>query len=301
MPAYSADDLALAALLRIVPTGYRLIDVSDTRFPGVREKFTRLALRHLGPHPTLVGFCGPDQDPREAALAAARWAAENLRPTAIQRRVDPAVLVVALEPPPGVEGGSVPGAPARSTIWTVRGGRLASPARPRGVPPARLVRDAAASLERGEPPPSIGTIDVAERTLMVGRPRGRRLSLGGGAGIVIVIAALLALRYLPVLLPRPPGVAPGNQCPPAGCTALGPQDNGRVVQVTQGALVTVTVPLAGGTPAGCFTDSDPAVLQLRQCTTVEGGSPALVALYTAAGPGSATLSLEGYSVTLVVR
>src|SRR5947209_20053494 len=103
MASYSADDLALAALLKIVPAGYRLVDVTDTRFPGVRDKFVRLALKHVGPRPSLVGFCGPDQDPVAAAGAAAAWAAANLGPTAIQRRVDPGVVVVTLEPPAGVE------------------------------------------------------------------------------------------------------------------------------------------------------------------------------------------------------
>jgi hypothetical protein len=303
MASYSADDLALAALLKIVPGGYRLIDVTDSRFPGVRDRFVRLALKHVGPRPSLVGFCGPDQDPVAAATAAAGWAAANLQPTAIQRRVDPGVVVIALEPPPGVEAGMVRDLPAKTAIWTVHGGRLRSPGRPPGSPGPKLVAGAVASLERGAPPPSIGQIDVAERALMSGRSNRRSFTLGGGATIGLLVVGYLLLRIVPGLFfPR------GQQAPPrqaAGCAApdcitLGPGDNGRQVTALPGTLVLVVLPQAGG-PAGCFQDSDPAVLQLVQCTTTGGSAPEVGGTYRAVNPGAAVLSRDQYSVTVTVR
>jgi hypothetical protein len=58
-PQPAPDDYARAVLLRIVPTGYRLIDDGDSRFAGIRQDFIRLAFKHLGPQPALVGFCAP--------------------------------------------------------------------------------------------------------------------------------------------------------------------------------------------------------------------------------------------------
>jgi hypothetical protein len=301
MATYSADDLALAALLKIVPGGYRLIDTSDTRFLGVREHFTRLALRHVGAKPSLVGFCGPDQDPRVAAASAAGWASRNLVATAIQRRVDPGVLVIALEPPPGVDPGMVRGLPARTAIWSVEGGRLRAAGRPPGSPSPRLVGGAVAALERGDPPPSIGQIDVAERSLMYGHRSRRSFTLGGGAGIATLIAVYFLLRFLPALLfPRGPAQAqrqsPG--CVAPACVNLGPVDSGRRLTLPAGTEVLVTLP-RGGSQA-CITDSDTAVLQLEQCTTTGGDNAATVGLFRAAASGTATLSGDQFQVTVVV-
>jgi hypothetical protein len=113
----ATDDLARAALLRIVPSGYRLIDEHDERFTGIREKFVRLALKHLGGKPSLVGFVDAGVDAQEAARAAAAWAAQNLTPSAIQRRVDPGVLVIAVNG--AATAGPVPGAAVSSAVWTV--------------------------------------------------------------------------------------------------------------------------------------------------------------------------------------
>ena len=302
MATYSADDLALAALLKIVPGGYRLIDVSDTRFAGVREHFTRLALRHVGAKPSLVGFCGPDQDPGVAAAAAAGWASRTLVPTAIQRRVDPGVLVIALEPPPGVEPGMVRGLPARTAIWSVEGGRLRAGGRPPGSPSPRLVRSAVASLERGDPPPSIGQIDVAERSLMYGRSNRRSFTLGGGAGIATLIAIYLLLRFVPALLfPRGPAQtqrqSPG--CAAPACVSLGPGDSGGTLTVAAGTEVLVTLPQGGN--QACIADSDTAVLQLEQCTTTGGDNASTVGLFRASASGTATLSGDQFKVTVVVR
>jgi hypothetical protein len=303
MASYSADDLALAALLKIVPAGYRLIDVTDGRFPGVRDRFVRLALKHVGPRPSLVGFCGPDQDPVAAATAAAAWAAANLVPTAIQRRVDPGVVVIALDPAAGVEPGMVRGVPVKTAIWTVHGGRVRSPGRPPGSPAPRLVTGAVVSLERGAPPPSIGQVDVAERALMYGRSNRRSFTLGGGATVGLLIAGYLLLRIVPGLfLPRgqqgPPREAAG--CVAPDCISLGPGDNGRQVTAPPGTLVLVVLPQAGGA-AGCFEDSDPAVLQLVQCTTTGGSAPEVGGTYRAANPGAAVLSRDQYAVTVTVH
>lgn len=302
MASYSADDLAVAALLKIVPGGYRLIDVSDTRFAGVREHFTRLALRHVGSRPSLVGFCGPDQDAGTAAVAAAGWAAANLVPTAIQRRVTPGVLVIAIDPPPGVQPGMARGVPARTAIWTVAGGRLHASGRPRGAPSPRLVRTALAALERGEPPPTIGQVDVAERALMSGRSSRRSFTLGGGAGIGTLVAIFLVLRFVPGLL-FPRGSAPPQRQAPAcaapGCVSLGPADTGRTLAVAPGTEVLVILP-QGATQA-CLTDSDASVLQLEECGSTGGDNPSTVGLYQAVAAGTATLSHDQFSVTVLVR
>ncbi|MDQ6749002.1 MAG: hypothetical protein M3010_12975 [Candidatus Dormibacteraeota bacterium] len=303
MADYSADDLALASLLQIVPGGYRLIDVTDSRFTGVRDLFGRLALRHIGPTPSLVGFCGPGQDPAAAAAAAAGWAAANLVPTAIQRRVDPGVVVVAVDPGDGTAPGMVAGLPVPTAIWTVRAGRLMAPGRPPGAPKPRLVAGALATLEKGGPPPSIGQIDVAERALLTGRSSRRSFTLGGGAGIGLLIGGYLLLRILPgVFAPRQPA-PPARQeatCAAPDCVALGAADNGRQVELAPGALVVVVLP-QGTEQASCFRDSDPAVLQLVQCTTTGGGSPEVAGTYRAAAPGTATLSRDQYAVTVTVR
>jgi hypothetical protein len=302
MASYSTDDFAIAALVKIVPGGYRLIDGSDTRFPGVREQFSRLALRHVGSRPSLVGFCGPDQDAGVAGAAAAGWAAANLVPTAIQHRVTPGVVVIAIDPPPGVKAGMVRGAPARTAIWTVVDGRLNASGRPPGAPSPRLVRTALAALERGEPPPSIGQVDVAERQLMSGRSNRRSFTLGGGAGIGTIIAIFLLLRFVPALL-FPRGSAPPQRQAPAcaspGCVSLGSADSGRTLTVAPGTEVLVVLP-QGGTPA-CLTDSDAAVLQLEQCGTSGGDNPSTLGVYRAAAAGTATLSHDQFRVTVLVR
>ena len=303
MTNYSADDLALAALLRIVPGGYRLVDVSDGRFVGVRDRFVRLALRHLGPKPSLVGFCGPDQDPREAAAAAAGWAAQNLRPSAIQRRVQPGVLVIALDPPAGVDSGRVAGLPVHASIWTVTGDRARTPSRPPGAPAPRLLKQAVASMARGEPPPSIGTIDVAERALMSGRSSRRNFTLGSGAGLGAVIVVFVLLRFLPGLLfGRGPAQPPQNTgcTAPQGCVSLGPASNGSTVRVPAGSIVFLRLPGPGDGQDGCPQDSDTRVLEFQQCTTTGGNPGEVIALYRAAAGGTARLTRPGFALSVVV-
>ena len=304
MSTYSADDLALAALLRIVPGGYRLVGPTDERFVGIRDKFTRLALRHLGPKPSLVGFCSAGQDPLPAAAALAGWAAQNLRPSAIQRHVDPGVVVVCLDPPAGVDPGRVPGLAVHTSIWVVTGGRVSAPSRPPGAPAARLVKEAVAALERGDGPPSIGTIDVAERALMAGRSSRRTFTLGGGAGLGAVILVFLLLRLLPGILARPaPAPTPGqeNVCAAAqGCFSLGSASNGTTARVAPGSVVVLRLSAPGGGQDGCLQDSDPAVLELQQCTATGGDTGEVLAVYRALARGSANLSRAGFRVTVEV-
>jgi hypothetical protein len=171
--ALDLDDLARAVLIQVVPGGYRLIDESDSRFVGVRERFSRLALKHVGPKPSLVGFAAPGVDPRDAARAAAAWAAENLRPNAIQKHVTPGVLVIALGGPElAAAAGPLAGAAVRATVWTATpDGRAETRGGAPGCPPASVLRGALRRLLAGEPAPTIGQIDVAERALMYGRGR----------------------------------------------------------------------------------------------------------------------------------
>src|SRR5258708_8095265 len=131
------DDLARAMLLRIVPTGYRVIDDGDGRFPGVSSHFIRLALRHVGPRPSIVGFCADGADAREAGLAAAGWAAANLRPTAVTRSVRPGVVVIAItdsDGPPN-RGGMIEGAAVPTGVWVAGPSAVKTP-RPPPPPPS---------------------------------------------------------------------------------------------------------------------------------------------------------------------
>ncbi|HEV3231747.1 MAG TPA: hypothetical protein VG245_05780 [Candidatus Dormibacteraeota bacterium] len=170
-PSFDPDDLARAVLLRVVPRGYRLIDATDTRFPGLRDRCFRLALRHLGPRPCLVAFCDPRQDPGEAARWLAAWAAQNLRPNAIQKRVSPGVLVIAVGAPDLGVAGPVAGVGVPAVVWAVSPeGRAETRGDVPGGPPAGDLRQALRRLLAGEPAPTIGQVDVAERTLMSGRP-----------------------------------------------------------------------------------------------------------------------------------
>lgn len=305
MPTYTIDDLALAALLRIVPGGYRLVDAADERFVGVRERFVRLALRHLGPRPSLVGFCAPGEDPREAAAALAGWAAQNLRPSAIQRHVEPGVVVVALDPPVGVVAGRVGGLPVHATTWVVAGGRARTPSRPRGAPSPRLLKQAVAALESGAPPPSIGQIDVAERALMAGRGNRRTFTLGGGAGLGIVILVFVLLRFLPGLVGgrgAPPPQGQGNVCAAAqGCVGLGPDSNGTTARLAAGTVLLLRLPAPGSGQDGCLRDSDLRVLVFQQCTTTGGDPGEVVAVYRAGEPGTARLTRPGFVLTIEVN
>jgi hypothetical protein len=80
-------------------------------------------------------------------------------------------------------------------VWTVDSdtGRVEVAGNPPGSPSSGAVRGAAAALVNGQPVPSLGELDLAERAVMqvrtVGMPRG---IAGGVIGICLV---LVALRY----------------------------------------------------------------------------------------------------------
>ncbi|MHB8509800.1 MAG: hypothetical protein ACYDGR_14330 [Candidatus Dormibacteria bacterium] len=219
------DGLARAVLLRVLPTGYRLVDPGDVRFGEVRAPFLRLALRHLGPRPSLLGFCEVGVDVESAARGLAAWASTNFVPNAIQKRLSPSVVVIAIDPPPSIRPGLIAGAAVPTAIWTVAAdGSVQAASRPPGAPAPGLVRRAAAELTRGAEPPTIGQLDVAERTVMAGSV-GRGYADTGGLYLLLGVGAVLfALRTLGTLLiylraPGLPALAQGIVLAAAALTA----------------------------------------------------------------------------------
>jgi hypothetical protein len=190
-----AEELARTALVDLVPRQrYRLAGRGDERFAAFAPMCLRIAFQHLGAHPSLVLFCGPGQDAREAARQAAAWAAGAWRPSAIQRHVLPGVVAVQVAPAAGLAApGPVEGAAVPAVVWTVdaESGEVAAPAGPRGGPSAGAVRRAARHLAGGRPAPPVGALDVAERAVMQGR---RSYRVGGAPSIVALVLALVALR-----------------------------------------------------------------------------------------------------------
>jgi hypothetical protein len=191
---FDAEGLARTALVRILPrTRYRLAAPNDARFAAFAPQTVRIAYRQQGAEPAFLLFSGPGQDPRAAALEAARWAEANWRPSAIQRRVRPGVVVVQVAPASELApAGPVPGAAVPAAIWTVdsESGRVEVAGRPPGSPPAGEIKRASSVLARGEQPPPLGELDLAERSLMQVRTRSMPLRLSGVVGIVIVLFAL---------------------------------------------------------------------------------------------------------------
>jgi hypothetical protein len=195
--AFTVEDLARAALIRILPRSrYRLAAQSDSRFQSFASNTSRIAYRQQGGTPAFLLFAGPGQDPIAAATAAAAWAQANWRPNAIQRTVRPGVVVVQVAP--GIQltkAGPVAGTAVPAAIWTVDSetGRVEVAGSTPGSPPGKAVRSAAAALLQGHPVPSLGELDLAERAVMqvrtVGVPRG---FVGGAISICVV---LVALRY----------------------------------------------------------------------------------------------------------
>lgn len=190
---FDAEGLARTALVRILPRSrHRLAAAGDPRFATFAPHCVRVAYRQQGADPAFLIFNGPGQDPRAAALEAARWAEANWRPSAIQRQVRPGVVVVQVGPRSElVPAGPVPGAAVPAAIWTVdsESGRVEVAGRPPGAPPAAEIRRAASALARGQEPPPLGELDLAERALMQGRPRSMPLRVSGVVGLVIVLFA----------------------------------------------------------------------------------------------------------------
>ena len=287
-PPYDPDDLARAVLLRVVPQGYRLIGEADERFAGRRDPFFRLALRHLSARPSLVGFTGPGEDPRAAARSLAEWAAANLRPSAVQRTVNPGVLVIAV----GAEAtaGAVPRAAVPAAVWTVDGEGVHASGRPSGSPAPGILKDADRRLRRGEPAPTIGHIDVAERTMMSGRGRQRAFALGGGSVIVLVIVGFLFLRFVSsAIFSTPSNRAPGGQAAGTVCAvecilvdpaATGSGSTSLQLAVGEQARLRVTGARA------CPAPVDPSVVRRDRCEVLGGGVSSADGLYTALTPGT---------------
>ncbi len=194
---FSPEELAITALVRILPRSrYRIAAQSDSRFQSFAGNTTRIAYRQQGATPAFLLFSGPGQNPQAAATAAATWAEANWRPNAIQRRVSPGVVVVHVAPGNQLApAGPVPGAAVPATVWTVDSatGTVETPGRPPGSPPAGEVRNAAGSLMRGVPAPSLGELDIAEKGVMQVRTIGG--VPGVFTGVVSVCLILVALRF----------------------------------------------------------------------------------------------------------
>jgi hypothetical protein len=195
--AFTVEDLARTALVRILPRSrYRLAGQGDSRFQTFASNASRIAYRQQGATPAFLIFSGPGQDPRAAATAAAAWAEANWRPNAVQRTVRPGVVVVQVAPHAELTtAGPVIGSVVPAAIWTVDSetGRVEVAGNPPGSPSGGAVRSAATALIQGQPAPSLGQLDLAERAVMqvrtVGMPRG---FVGGAISICLV---LIALRY----------------------------------------------------------------------------------------------------------
>ena len=136
---FSVEDLALTALVRILPRSrYRLAAQTDLRFQSFAGNTARIAYRQQGATPSFLLFAGPAQNPHAAATAAASWAEANWRPNAIQRTVRPGVVVIHVAPGNQLTpAGPVPGAVVPSTVWTVDSatGKVEAA----GKPPGQLV------------------------------------------------------------------------------------------------------------------------------------------------------------------
>jgi hypothetical protein len=194
--AFTVEDLARTALVRILPRSrYRLAAQGDARFASFAPSTSRIAYRQQGATPSFLLFSGPGQDPRAAATAAATWAEANWRPNAVQRKVRPGVVVVQVAPAGEMTAaGPVEGTAVPAAIWTVdsMSGRVEVAGNPPGSPSGGEVRRAAVALAQGLPAPSLGELDLAERSLMQTRTIAMPQVLGGAMGILLVI---FALRY----------------------------------------------------------------------------------------------------------
>jgi hypothetical protein len=194
---FTVEDLALTALVRILPRSrYRLAAQTDARFQSFAANTTRIAYRQQGGTPSFLLFSGPGQNPHAAAMAAATWAEANWRPNAIQRKVRPGVVVVLVAPGNQLTpAGPVAGAVVPAVVWTVDSatGRVETAGNPPGSPSGSDVRNAATSLMRGVPAPSLGELDLAERGVMQTRTRSMP---GGVLGYgVRILLFIFALRY----------------------------------------------------------------------------------------------------------
>ena len=208
---FAAEDLARTALVRILPRSrYRLAAQTDARFQSFAANTTRIAYRQQGSAPSFLLFSGPGQNPQAAAMAAASWAEQNWRPNAIQRRVKPGVVVVHVAPGNQLTpAGPVAGAVVPAAVWTVdsAAGKVVAAGRPPGSPSAAELKHAAGALMRGEPAPSLGELDLAERGVMQLRTVSMPRAVSGLLGLFLFffalrygIGGLLSLMIMPSLL-----------------------------------------------------------------------------------------------------
>jgi hypothetical protein len=192
----TVEDLAVTALVRILPRRrYRLAAQNDARFQSFASNTSRIAYRQQGATPAFLLFSGPGQNPHSAALAAASWAEANWRPNAIQRSVRPGVVVVHVAPGNQLTpSGPVAGAAVPAAVWTVdsASGKVETVGKPPGSPSPGDIRSSATSLIRGEPAPSLGQLDLAERGVMQLRTVAMTPALGIGLRLLLFI---FALRY----------------------------------------------------------------------------------------------------------
>ena len=190
------EDFARTALVRILPRSrYRLASSTDSRFQTFAGNTTRIAYRQQGATPAFLLFADAGQNPQAAAMAAAAWAEANWRPNAIQRRVQPGVVVLHVAPGNQLTpAGPVPGTLVPAAVWTVDSatGKVETVGKPPGSPSASEVKHAAASLMRGIPAPSLGELDLAERGVMQLRTVASPRWLTGVAGLILLY---LAIRY----------------------------------------------------------------------------------------------------------
>jgi hypothetical protein len=147
--------------------------------------------------------------------------------------------VVVVHVAPGnqlIPAGLVNGAAVPAAVWTVdsAAGKVQATGRPPGSPSAGDLKHAADALMRGEPAPSLGELDLAERGLMQLRSVSMPRAVSGLLGIFLFyfairygIGGLLSLMILPSLLGA--GSYPSNP--------------GKVIAVAQ--LVVNTLLLAG--------------------------------------------------------
>lgn len=193
---FTVEDLARTALVRILPRSrYRLAGQTDSRFAGFAANTSRIAYRQQGGTPAFLLFTGPGQDPIAAATAAAAWAEASWRPNAIQRTVRPGVVVVQVAPTGELRTpGLLAGTAVPAALWTVDSdtGRVEVSGNPPGSPPGGEIRRAAESLLRGVPAPSLGELDLAERSVMQLRTVAMPRFVSGAAGIILL---LFGLRY----------------------------------------------------------------------------------------------------------
>ncbi len=193
---FSVEDFARTCLVRILPRSrYRLAAQSDARFQSFAGNTSRIAYRQQGATPSFLLFAGTGQNPHAAAMSAATWAEQNWRPNAIQRRVRPGVVVVHVAPGNQLTpAGPVQGAVVPAAVWAVDSatGKVETVGSPPGSPSSSEIKRAAQALMSGEPAPSLGELDLAEKGVMQLRTAQMPAALSGIAGILLLI---LAVRY----------------------------------------------------------------------------------------------------------